>query len=254
VPFLTRQFTATGGSSISSPFQTIERKDVGITLRIKPQISEDGSIRMSIFQESSAIIAQATGTANAGPTTNKRSIESNVVVEDGQILVLGGLIEDRYIDDTSKVPLLGDIPYIGALFRSQSRSKSRTNLMVFLRPSVMRDAESTNRLSADRYDMIRSFQRDMQPNKNIFLPVTETPIVPPLNRLENSNTPIAAPQTSPGTESGRLIPPPRPSATPDLTLPPPPIIVPAPTAPMPITAPPAAAPVPPAAPASAPRN
>ena len=169
--------------------------------------------------------------------------------------MLGGLIEDRYIDDTSKVPLLGDIPYIGALFRSQSRSKSRTNLMVFLRPSVMRDADSTNRLSADRYDMIRSFQRDMQPNKNIFLPVTETPIVPPLNRLENSNTPIAPPQTSPGTESGRLIPPPRPSATPDLTLPPPPIIVPAPTAPMPITAPPpAAAPAPPAAPASAPRN
>ena len=210
---------------------------------------------MSIFQESSSIIAQATGTANAGPTTNKRSIESNVVVEDGQILVLGGLIEDRYIDDTSKVPLLGDIPYLGALFRSQSRSKTRTNLMVFLRPSVMRDADSTNRLSADRYDMIRSFQRDMQPNKNIVLPVNETPVMPPLNRLENSNTPIAAPQTSPGTESGRLRPPPRPSATPDAALPPPPIIVPAPTAPMPITAPPpAAAPAPPAAPASAPRN
>jgi len=254
VPFLTGQFTNTGGgTAISSPFQTIERKDVGITLRIKPQISEDGSIRMSIFQESSSIIAQATGTANAGPTTNKRSIESNVVVEDGQILVLGGLIEDRYIDDTSKVPLLGDIPYLGALFRSQSRSKTRTNLMVFLRPSVMRDADTTNRLSAERYDMIRSFQRDMQPAHSIVLPVNETPVVPPLNRLQDSNTPISAPQTSPGTESGRLNPPPRPSSTPDPAASlPPPIIVPAPTTPAPIAAPPP--PTGAAPPASAPRN
>ena len=141
---------------MSNPFQTIERKDVGITLRIRPQIGENGTIRMAIFQESSSVIAQATGTANAGPTTNKRSIESNVVVEDGQILVLGGLIEDRYVDDTSKVPLLGDIPYVGALFRSNSRSKTRTNLMVFLRPTVLRDAETSNRVSTERYEQIRS--------------------------------------------------------------------------------------------------
>ncbi len=246
VPFLTGQFTNTGGTAISSPFQTIERKDVGITLRIKPQISEDGSIRMSIFQESSSIIAQATGTANAGPTTNKRSIESNVVVEDGQILVLGGLIEDRYIDDTSKVPLLGDIPYIGSLFRSQSRSKTRTNLMVFLRPSVMRDADSTNRLSSERYELIRSFQSEMTPNRNIVLPVNETPVIAPLPGLANSNTPISAPQTSPGTESGRLLKP-KP-AEPEAPAPlPPPVIVPAPAAP-----PPAPVPAPPAGSASAP--
>jgi general secretion pathway protein D len=246
VPFLTGQFTNTGGTAISSPFQTIERKDVGITLRIKPQISEDGSIRMSIFQESSSIIAQATGTANAGPTTNKRSIESNVVVEDGQILVLGGLIEDRYIDDTSKVPLLGDIPYIGALFRSQSRSKTRTNLMVFLRPSVMRDADSTNRLSSERYELIRSFQSEMTPNRSIVLPVNETPVIPPLPGLANSNTPISAPQTSPGTESGRLLKPKPAEPEPPAPLPPP-VIVPAPVAP-----PPAPVPAPPAGAASAP--
>jgi general secretion pathway protein D len=248
VPFLTGQFTNTGGSAVTSPFQTIERKDVGITLRIKPQISEDGSIRMSIFQESSAIIAQATGTANAGPTTNKRSIESNVVVEDGQILVLGGLIEDRYIDDTSKVPLLGDIPYIGALFRSQSRSKTRTNLMVFLRPTVMRDGDSTNRLSSERYEMIRSFQSDMTPTHNIVLPVNDTPVIPPLPGLANSNTPISAPQTSPGTESGRLLKP-KP-AEPEAPAPaplPPPVIVPAPAAPAP-----SSVPGPPAGSASAP--
>ncbi len=246
VPFLTGQFTSTGGSAVSSPFQTIERKDVGITLRIKPQISEDGSIRMSIFQESSSIIAQATGTANAGPTTNKRSIESNVVVEDGQILVLGGLIEDRYIDDTSKVPLLGDIPYIGALFRSQSRSKTRTNLMVFLRPSVMRDADSTNRLSSERYDLIRSFQSEMTPARSIVLPVNETPVIPPLPGLANSNTPISAPQTSPGTESGRLLKPKPAEPEPPAPLPPP-IIVPAPAAP-----PPSSVPTPAAGSASAP--
>ena len=101
---------------------------------------------MTIFQEASSLSLQvAPGTSNAGPSTNKRSIESNVVVDDGQIIVLGGLIEDRYTDNTTKVPLLGDIPYLGALFRSESRTKTRTNLMVFLRPVVMRDAETTNR-------------------------------------------------------------------------------------------------------------
>ena len=227
VPFVTGQFTATG-TAATNPFQTIERKDVGITLRIKPQIGENGTIRMAIFQESSSVIAQATGTANAGPTTTKRSIESNVVVDDGQILVLGGLIEDRYIDDTSKVPLLGDLPYIGALFRSQSRSKTRTNLMIFLRPTVMRDAESTNRLSAERYDLIRSFQKDMQPTPNILIPVGDSPVVPPLRRLENSSTPISAPQTSPGTEPGALS---KPKPGPDAPAPLPlPVIVPAPVA------------------------
>ena len=199
MPFITGQFTNTG-TALTNPFQTIERKDVGITLRIRPQIGENGTIRMAIFQESSSVIAQATGTANAGPTTNKRSIESNVVIEDGQILVLGGLIEDRYIDDTSKVPLLGDIPYLGALFRSQSRSKTRTNLMVFLRPTVMRDAATSDRVSIERYDQIRSFQQSMQPTPNILLPVGNAPVVPPYGRVENTPTPISPPQTSPGTE------------------------------------------------------
>ncbi len=113
VPFVTGQFTNTG-TALANPFQTIERKDVGITLRIKPQIGENGTIRMTIFQESSSLSSQvAPGTSNAGPSTNKRSIESNVVVDDGQIIVLGGLIEDRYTDNRSKVPLLGDIPYLG---------------------------------------------------------------------------------------------------------------------------------------------
>ena len=122
VPFVTGQFTSTG-TSTNNPFQTIERKDVGITLRIKPQIGEGGAIRMQIYQEQSAVTAPEAGTANAGPSTTKRSIEGTVTVDDGQILVLGGLIEDNYTTTQSKVPLLGDIPFLGALFRSESRER-----------------------------------------------------------------------------------------------------------------------------------
>jgi general secretion pathway protein D len=198
VPFVTGQFTNTGVAT-TSPFQTIERKDVGITLRIRPQIGENGTIRMTIFQEASSLSEQvAPGTSNAGPSTNKRSIESNVVVDDGQIIVLGGLIEDRYTDNKSKVPLLGDIPYVGALFRSESRTKKRTNLMVFLRPVVMRDAATTNKLSLERYEQIRGFQREMQPRPSVLVPINESPVIAPIQRAEDSGQ-LSAPQSSPGT-------------------------------------------------------
>lgn len=201
VPFVTGQFTQTG-TAATNPFQTIERKDVGITLRIKPQIGENGTIRMQIFQESSSLSSQvAPGTSNAGPSTNKRSIESNVVVDDGQILVLGGLIEDRYTDNRSQVPLLGDIPYIGALFRSENRTKTRTNLMVFLRPVVMRDASTANKLSLDRYELIRSFQKDQQPPKSVLVPINDPPVIPPLRKVEEGAD-LSAPQSSPGTAQG----------------------------------------------------
>ena len=212
VPFVTGQFTQTG-TAATNPFQTIERKDVGITLRIKPQIGENGTIRMQIFQESSSLSSQvAPGTSNAGPSTNKRSIESNVVVDDGQILVLGGLIEDRYTDNRSQVPLLGDIPYLGALFRSESRTKTRTNLMVFLRPVVMRDAATANKLSLDRYDLIRSFQKDQQPPKSVLVPINDPPVIPPLRRVEEGAD-LSAPPSSPGTDQGP-IPRPKPAPSP----------------------------------------
>jgi general secretion pathway protein D len=233
VPFVTGQFTNTG-TATTSPFQTIERKDVGITLRIRPQIGENGTIRMTIFQESSSLSALvAPGTSNAGPSTNKRSIESNVVVDDGQIIVLGGLIEDKYTDNTAKIPLLGDIPYLGALFRSESRTKTRTNLMVFLRPIVMRDAETTNRVSLDRYDQIRGFQKAMTPSSSVLVPINESPVIPPIRRVEEGDHPLSAPQSSPGTTRPNLRP------APDSTAPP---------------APASAPPPPPSAPASAPSN
>ncbi|MEO8921392.1 MAG: type II secretion system secretin GspD [Caldimonas sp.] len=233
VPFVTGQYTQTGTTgALSSPFQTIERKDVGITLRIRPQIGENGTIRMSIFQESSSLSALvAPGTSNAGPSTDKRSIETIVVVDDGQILVLGGLIEDKYTENRSKIPLLGDIPYLGALFRSESREKTRTNLMVFLRPVVMRDPETSNRISLERYELIRSFQKDVQPAKSLVVPINDSPIVPPLQQINVPAQPLAAPPSSPGTTPGPLqrptTPPVEPGTSTTVVVP---VIVPAPPA------------------------
>lgn len=180
VPFITGQFTNTG-TATTNPFQTIERKDVGITLRIRPQVGEGGTVRMTIYQESSSVSKDtAPGTSNAGPTTNKRQIETNVVIDDGGIIVLGGLIEDRYTEEQSKVPLLGSLPGIGALFRSESRTKTRTNLMVFLRPVVLRDAAAGERLTLDRYDIIRARQEAAQPAPSPVLPVGPGAVLPPL--------------------------------------------------------------------------
>jgi general secretion pathway protein D len=197
VPFITGQFTNTG-TSTTSPFQTVERKDVGITLRIKPQIGENGVVRMTLFQESSSLSDKvAPGTTTAGPTTNKRSIESTIVVDDGQIIVLGGLIEDRFSDKVDKVPLLGDIPVLGHLFRSQSRTKTRTNLMVFLRPTVLRDAATSNKLSMDRYDLIRAQQQDGQPSRSFVTPINESPVLPPSPAVSNTENPLSVPPPSP---------------------------------------------------------
>jgi general secretion pathway protein D len=193
VPFVTGQFTATG-TATTNPFQTIERKDVGITLRIKPQIGEGGNIRLTIFQESSSLSDKvAPGTTNAGPSTNKRSIESTVVVDDGAILVLGGLIEDKFTDNKSKIPLLGDLPGIGGLFRSESRTKTRTNLMVFLRPVVMRGPEDASKLSLDRYDLIRAQQKDAQPSPSFLTPINHSPVLPP-QRPPVSQAPATTPE------------------------------------------------------------
>jgi len=193
VPFITGQFTSTG-TAATNPFQTIERKDVGITLKIKPQIGEGGAIRMTLFQEQSSVKTDtAAGTTNAGPSTSKRSIEGTVTVDDGQILVLGGLIEDRFVTSKSKVPLLGDIPILGALFRSETRERKRSNLMVFLRPIVMRDAESANRFSQDRYDQIRSQQQAAQPAPSYVLPINESPVAPAMPDGKRSFAPAMPP-------------------------------------------------------------
>ena len=196
VPFVTGQYTNTG-SGTTSPFQTIERKDVGITLRIRPQIGANGTIRMVIFQESSSVSATAAaGTSNAGPTTNKRSIESTVVVDDGKIIVLGGLIEDSYTVDRAQIPVLGELPVLGSIFRSLSRSRNRTNLVVFLRPTIMRDDAQATARSIDRYDYIRANQQAVQPGRTETLPGEAGPLLPSAASgvpLEPAAPPPAAP-------------------------------------------------------------
>jgi len=180
VPFVTGQFTNAGGSNGSvNPFQTIERKDVGLTLKVRPQISENGTVKLAIFQEVSSVLA-STANATNGPTTNKRTIESNVLVEDGAIVVLGGLLQDEYSGNQEKVPGLADLPFLGNLFKSESRARKKTNLMVFLRPVVVRDAAATERLSNDRYEQMRGAQRDAQPVPSSVVPINEAAELPAL--------------------------------------------------------------------------
>ncbi len=184
VPFITGQFTNTGsGSSGGSvnPFQTIERKDVGLTLRVKPQISENGTVKMTIFQEVSSV-DPASVNAGSGLVTNKRSIETTVLVEDGSVIVLGGLLQDEYAGNDAKVPGLGDVPFFGNLFKSESRNRKKTNLMVFLRPVIVRDAAATDALSIDRYDLMRTNQQQAQPLPNVMVPVEGSPVLPELKK------------------------------------------------------------------------
>ncbi|MDP3708993.1 MAG: type II secretion system protein GspD, partial [Polaromonas sp.] len=184
VPFVTGQYTNAGGGTNSgsvNPFQTVERKDVGLTLRVKPQISENGTVKMAIFQEVSSVQPGSVNSAT-GLITNKRSIESNVLVEDGSIIVLGGLLQDEYSGNEDKVPGLGDVPLFGNLFKSESRSRKKTNLMVFLRPVVVRDAASTDALSLDRYDLMRTSQQRAQPLPSTLVPINEAPVLPPSER------------------------------------------------------------------------
>jgi general secretion pathway protein D len=179
VPFITGSFTNTGTTGGSTnPFQTIERKDVGLTLRVKPQIGEGGTVRMTIFQENSNVVGGAS--SSAGPTTDKSSIETTVVVDDGQIMVLGGLLKDEFSGGASKVPLLGDLPLIGGLFRSDNRTRTKSNLMVFLRPVVIRSQQAATDLTLDRYESIRALQQGTQPEQSRVMRINDAPVVPAL--------------------------------------------------------------------------
>lgn len=204
VPFVTGQFTNTGGGNNGSvnPFQTIERKDVGITLRVKPQISENGTIKLTIYQEVSSV-APASVNSSTGLITNLRSIESTVLVNDGAIVVLGGLLQDEYAQNQDKVPGLGDVPVLGGLFRSETRSRRKTNLMVFLRPVVLRDERDTANLALDRYEQMRAIQRELQPTPSSVLKINETPVLGPQAlpyvRQAPRPTPLGAPEGSPNT-------------------------------------------------------
>ncbi len=180
VPIVTGSYTNTGSTTNTvNPFQTYERKDVGVTLRVRPQISEDGTIKLVIYQEASSVDSTTKGSPQ-GITTNQRAIESSVLVDDGAIVVLGGLMTDEFANSVDKVPVLGDVPVLGNLFKSQSRSLVKTNLMVFLRPVIVRDAAATESFSLDRYDLMRASQQRSQPEPSAVLQINEAPVLPPV--------------------------------------------------------------------------
>ncbi|MFO1229919.1 MAG: type II secretion system secretin GspD [Alicycliphilus sp.] len=181
VPFPTGSYTNTGGNNGAvNPFTTVERKDVGLMLRVRPQISENGTVKLTLYQEVSKV-DRSTLTNQNGPSTSKRSIESAVLVDDGSVIVIGGLLEDSYSLGQDKVPLMGDLPVVGGLFRNEKRQRQKTNLMVFLRPVVIRDSATSDALMVDRYEAIRALQQNTQPAPSTMMrSVSDAPVLPPL--------------------------------------------------------------------------
>ena len=180
VPIISGQFTTTGGTN-TNPFQTIDRRDVGLTLKVRPQISEGGTIKLAIYNESSSVV-QSSRLDAAGVTTDIRIIENNVLADDGQIIVLGGLIKDDASATEEKVPGLGSLPIVGNLFKYSSRKRTKTNLMVFLRPVIVRSKEDSATLAMNRYEFMRATGTQAQPkDETVLVKELGAPILPPLS-------------------------------------------------------------------------
>jgi general secretion pathway protein D len=152
LPFVTGQYAVTGSQTTPTPFQTIERRDVGLTLKVKPQITDGGTIRLAVYQEVSNVVELSA--SGAGPVTNKRAVDTQVLVEDGQVIALGGLLQDALTDGEDRVPMLGSVPILGHLFKFDARKRKKTSLMLFLRPTILRTAAQSNAFSQDRYEQL----------------------------------------------------------------------------------------------------
>lgn len=213
IPLVTGSYTNTGASTAGTvnPFQTVERQDVGITLRIKSQIGENGTVRMTIYEENSSV----SGTSSQ--VTNKTSVETYVTVDDGSMIALGGLIKDEYQDSTSGVPLLSSIPILGNLFKSSGRTRTKSNLMLFLRPIVIRNQADADKMTMNRYDAIRSQQQSAMPDKSLLMRINDSPVIPALKPNTHIDPNVPA---DPQTRSVTL---PSVSPMPDLNSPPPPV-------------------------------
>jgi general secretion pathway protein D len=198
VPFLTGSFTNTGGGAggAVNPFQTIERKEVGNILKITPQITDENTILLKIEQEASSIAAAASQVSQTDLVTNKRTITTRVLVDDGGMIVLGGLIEDRLTESENRVPFLGKIPVIGALFRVRSTQKTKTNLMVFIRPRVLRTAEQAAIETNSKYNYLRDQQLGTNDGKVQLMPGAGRPTLPPLVGPTAAPTASEAPPAS----------------------------------------------------------
>jgi general secretion pathway protein D len=199
IPIVTGSFSTLSGAggAVVNPFQTFERRDIGVTLKVRPQIAEGGTIKLALYQEVSSIF---NATNPTGIILNKRSLESQVLVDDGQMIVLGGLISDDVQTGTQSVPVLGEIPILGYLFRYDTRKREKVNLMIFLRPVVLRDAPAGASLTGNRYDIIRGIQGGVQAPDRPPLPSMPGPRLPPeLPPLMpgQPTLPLRAPQAPP---------------------------------------------------------
>lgn len=184
VPFVTGSFSGvnsggTGGTnnSFASPFNTVNREDVGIKLQVTPHINEGDSLVLDIEQEISSVIGNTQNSPN-GPTTSKREIKTQILAGDGQTVVLGGLIQDEINKGDSRVPVLGSIPVVGNLFRTQSAAKRKTNLLIFLRSTIIRTDAVLTGATAEKYRTIRDQQLDFQRSRGILVPKGDVPILP----------------------------------------------------------------------------
>jgi len=193
IPFVSGQYVTNASSSGSNPFQTIQREEVGLKLNVRPQISEGGTVKLDIYQEVSTVDDRASAAA-AGTVTNKRAIDTSILLDDGQIMVLGGLLQDGYTQTNDGVPFLSSIPGIGALFRHERRETNKTNLMVFLRPYIIRDGAAGRSITLNRYDFIRRAQGSLQPDRSWAMPDMQAPQLPSAAQAIPGSVP-STPQT-----------------------------------------------------------
>ncbi|AZZ75537.1 type II secretion system protein GspD [Pseudomonas sp. RU47] len=179
IPFVSGSYVTGGGGTSNNPFQTVTREEVGLKLNVRPQISEGGTVKLDIYQEVSSIDERASNSATStGIVTNKRAIDTSILLDDGQIMVLGGLLQDGYSQSNDAVPWLGSLPGIGALFRNERRAITKTNLMVFLRPYIIRDSEAGRSITLNRYDFMRRAQGGLQPERSWAMPDMQAPQLP----------------------------------------------------------------------------
>ena len=186
VPFVSGSFTNTGGAGGAvNPFTTVNREEVGVKLSITPQINDGDSLLLDISQEISSIAQDASGAVDI--VTNQRIVETTVIVEDGEILVLGGLIEDTLLEQDQKVPVLGSIPIVGNLFRARKTDLKKTNLMIFIRAEIMRDSVETAIQTNQKYNLIRDIQQSKQGESVPLMPGAERPLLPPIDESQPEN-------------------------------------------------------------------
>jgi len=180
IPFVTGSYVTGGGGTSNNPFQTVQREEVGLKLNVRPQISEGGTVKLDIYQEVSSVDPRAS--VEAGTVTKKRAIDTSILLDDGQIMLLGGLLQDGYSQSNDAVPWLSDIPGLGALFRNESRSVTKTNLMVFLRPYIIRDAAAGRSVTLNRYEFMRRAQGQLQPERSWAMPDVQAPQLPSVEK------------------------------------------------------------------------